>query len=83
MQQEVAKGRRNSLAILTTGLAAVLFTSGCGNQYRPVVTAINPVGPASQPTKYAIAISNPSAAWYCESTLVQPYLGTVAQSLLS
>ena len=62
MQQEVAKGRRNSLAILTTGLAAVLFTSGCGNQYRPVVTAINPVGPASQPTKYAIAISNPSAA---------------------
>ena len=61
MQQEVAKGRRNSLAILTTGLAAVLFTSGCGNQYRPVVTAINPVGPASQPTKYAIAISNPGA----------------------
>ena len=59
MQQEVAKGRRNSLAILTTGLAAVLFTSGCGNQYRPVVTAINPVGPASQPQKFAIAISNP------------------------
>ena len=61
MQQAAAKGRRNSLAILTTGFAAVLFTSGCGNQYRPVVTATNPVGPAGQPTKYAVAISNPSA----------------------
>lgn len=45
------------------GSAAVLsvFAAGCGNQYRPVVSAINPVGPASQPTKYAIAISNPSS----------------------
>jgi DNA-binding beta-propeller fold protein YncE len=34
--------------------------AGCGNQYRPVVSAINPVGPASQPTKYAIAVSAPS-----------------------
>jgi hypothetical protein len=41
------------------GSAAVLsmFAAGCGNQYRPVVSAINPVGPAAQPTKYAIAIS--------------------------
>lgn len=62
MQQAAAKGRRNSLAILTTGLATVLFTSGCGNQYRPVVTATNPVGPAGQPTKYAVAVSNPSAS---------------------
>jgi YVTN family beta-propeller protein len=40
-------------------LAAVASASlvGCGNTYRPVVTAINPVGPAGQPTKYAIAIS--------------------------
>jgi hypothetical protein len=34
------------------------MVSGCGNQYRPVVSAINPVGPAGQPTKYAIAVSN-------------------------
>ncbi len=40
-------------------LAAATSASliGCGNTYRPVVTAINPVGPAGQPTKYAIAIS--------------------------
>ncbi|WP_325386123.1 YncE family protein [Edaphobacter sp.] len=35
---------------------------GCGNTYRPVVTAINPVGPASQPTKYAVAISSTGAS---------------------
>jgi YVTN family beta-propeller protein len=38
-------------------LASIL---GCGNTYRPVVSAINPVGPAGQPTKYAIAVSSPS-----------------------
>ncbi len=29
-------------------------------QYRPVVAAINPVGPAGQPTKYAYAVSDPN-----------------------
>ena len=33
---------------------------GCGNTYRPVVSAVNPVGPAGQPTKYAVAVSSPS-----------------------
>jgi len=48
--------------ILLGSAAAVLsvLAAGCGNQYRPVVSAINPVGPAIQPTKYAIAISAPS-----------------------
>jgi DNA-binding beta-propeller fold protein YncE len=52
--------QRNSFVVLTIGLAAALATAGCGNQYRPVVSAINPVGPAGQPTKYAVAVSNPS-----------------------
>ena len=34
---------------------------GCGQTYRPVVSAINPVGPAAQPAKYAVAVSSPSA----------------------
>lgn len=38
----------------------MLLLSGCGSTYRPVVTAINPVGPAAQPTKYALAISQPT-----------------------
>ncbi len=33
---------------------------GCATQYRPVVAAINPVGPAAQPTKYAYAVSDPN-----------------------
>ncbi len=46
-------------------LAAVgLFglVSGCGSQYRPVVTPINPTGPASQPLSYFVAVSGPSPA---------------------
>jgi hypothetical protein len=49
------------IALLTISFAAVLSTVGCGNQYRPVVSAIGPVGPAGQPAKYAIAISSPSS----------------------
>ena len=38
--------------------AAVLVpVIGCGNTYRPVVSAINPVGPAAQPQKFAVVIS--------------------------
>jgi hypothetical protein len=57
--------RRSNLAgiaVLTLSFAAVLSTVGCGNQYRPVVSAIGPVGPAGQPEKFAVAISNPTAA---------------------
>lgn len=39
---------------------SLLAVAGCGNNYRPVITAINPVGPAGQPTKYAVAISDPN-----------------------
>ncbi|MGA8939552.1 MAG: hypothetical protein WB439_10340, partial [Acidobacteriaceae bacterium] len=48
------------IAVLTISFAAVLSTVGCGNQYRPVVSAIGPVGPAGQPEKFAVAISSPS-----------------------
>lgn len=43
-----------------TVLAAALM-AGCGNNYRPVVTPINPSGPAAQPTSYAVVVSSPSA----------------------
>ena len=46
--------------LLGSAAAFSLFAAGCGYQYRPVVSAINPVGPATQPTKYALAISAPS-----------------------
>lgn len=58
--------RRRPRTLLSAGASLVglilsLGALGCGSQYRPVVTAINPVGPAGQPAKYAVAISQPSA----------------------
>ena len=41
-------------------VAAVSLVSGCGNNYRPVVTPVNSNGPAAQPTSYAIVVSAPS-----------------------
>ncbi len=52
-----SKRSRTAFAVATTSLAF----SACGNNYRPVVSAINPVGPAGQPTKYAVAISSTGA----------------------
>ena len=48
-------------AAAVAGLTASLATiAGCGNNYRPVVSAIAVVGPAAQMTKYAIAVSSPT-----------------------
>jgi hypothetical protein len=52
--------RRISPVATFAGMGAAFLLSGCGNQYRPVVSAINPVGPAGQATKYAVAISSPT-----------------------
>jgi YVTN family beta-propeller protein len=41
-------------------LAVTALAAGCGNNYRPVVTPINPSGPAAQPTSYAVVVSSPS-----------------------
>jgi len=49
-----------SLPSLAFAAAVLAPLAGCGNSYRPVVTAINPVGPAAQPQKYAVAISQPT-----------------------
>jgi len=40
--------------------AAVALVAGCGSQYRPVVTPINPSGPAAQPSSLAVVVSAPS-----------------------
>ena len=52
--RRVQVGFGGLLAVAALGLA------GCGSNYRPVVSSINPIGPAGQPTKYAVAISSPS-----------------------
>jgi DNA-binding beta-propeller fold protein YncE len=40
--------------------ACVGALAGCGNAYRPVLATIGVVGPAGQPTKYAMVVSSPS-----------------------
>lgn len=57
------RSKRSRIQALSTfAFAAVSLGSlvGCGNTYRPVVTSINPVGPAAQPAKYAVVISSPA-----------------------
>lgn len=41
-------------------IAAAALVAGCGNNYRPTVTPINPNGPAAQPTSLAVVVSSPS-----------------------
>ncbi len=38
--------------------SAPLMLTACGSNYRPVISSVSPVGPAGQPTKYAVAISS-------------------------
>src|SRR3954454_5651856 len=47
-----------SYAIFAIGIA--LLVDGCGAGYRPVVSPINPSGPAPQPTSNAVVVSSPS-----------------------
>jgi YVTN family beta-propeller protein len=59
-------------SVSTFALAAVALASltGCGNTYRPVVSAISPVGPAAQPQKYAVAVSSPGSTAHGLVTIV-------------
>lgn len=45
------------LAVVAGGVIA--FAAGCGNQYRPVITPIQPTGPASLPSANIAVISQP------------------------
>jgi YVTN family beta-propeller protein len=46
------------LAEAGVALLAAALISGCGNNYRPVVTPVNPSGPAPQVTAYVVAVSS-------------------------
>jgi DNA-binding beta-propeller fold protein YncE len=51
--------RLRLFATLALASAPLLLTA-CGSNYRPVISSVSPVGPAGQPTKYAVAISAPT-----------------------
>ena len=46
-------------AICAAMFVGIGVATGCGSSYRPVVSAFNPVGPAAQPQKFVVAVSNP------------------------
>jgi DNA-binding beta-propeller fold protein YncE len=52
--------KRVRLALAGTVLSAAALVAGCGNNYRPVVTPVNPSGPAAQVTSYVAVVSAPS-----------------------
>jgi hypothetical protein len=54
------RGTRALLIQSVVAIAVAAVISGCGSTYRPVVTPINPTGPAAQPSSLAIVISSPS-----------------------
>ena len=42
--------------------AAAALVAGCGNNYRPVVTPVNPSGPAAQPQSLVVVVTAPSTS---------------------
>ena len=54
---------QSRMLLVQAGAALVIavVVAGCGSNYRPVVTPINPTGPAPQPIAYAVVVSSPSA----------------------
>src|ERR1035441_8507521 len=41
--------------------AAAALVAGCGNNYRPVVTPVNPSGPPAQPQSLAVVVTAPAS----------------------
>ncbi len=60
MQSDRKFVRRTQVSSALLLAAAAVTLAGCGSNYRPVVSSVNPVGPAGQPTKYAVAVSAPT-----------------------
>lgn len=53
----ISSQARARLALVGAAAAVATLVGGCGDNYRPTVTPVNPTGPASQATSYAIAVS--------------------------
>ena len=60
---------RNARLVFISAMASFML-AGCGSTYRPVISSTSPVGPAGQPTKYAVAISTTGASTAGLATIV-------------
>ncbi|HEY6447914.1 MAG TPA: YncE family protein [Acidobacteriaceae bacterium] len=56
----------------------LLFAGGCGNQYRPVITPIQPTGPANAPTADVMVASQPGFSPQAPGSAVACAGGTYA-----
>jgi YVTN family beta-propeller protein len=57
----ISSGRaRVRLVVAGAWLATAALVAGCGSNYRPVVTPVNPSGPAAQPETHVVVVSAPS-----------------------
>jgi len=57
------RGSRRAMGMASASMGLTLCVgvlAGCGSSYRPVVATVGLVGPAGQPTKYAVAVSTPT-----------------------
>ena len=54
------RGMRVLWLQIAAAVGVALVLSGCGSTYRPVVTPINPTGPAAQPQSLAVVVSSTS-----------------------
>src|SRR5580658_175259 len=52
---------RTLLAQVGAAVTVSALIAGCGNNYRPVITPINPSGPPAQPPSYAVVVSTTGA----------------------
>jgi len=59
MSSDQARARLVQFGAVCAGLAMI---SGCGNNYRPVISPVATTGPAAQPASYAIVLSAPAVA---------------------
>ncbi len=77
----MSSGRaRARLVQAGVALVAGALIAGCGNSYRPVVTPVNPSGPAQQPTSYAVVVSAPSPTTPGIATIID-YAGDTVMAL--
>ena len=82
--QLAVKQKAGRLPVVAACVASTFVLGGvlgCGNSYRPVVNAINPVGPSSQPEKYALALADPGSNGLGVATLIDFSGDTVVGTL--
>lgn len=65
-----AHGMRVRLVQAGAAIAAAAMIAGCGSAYRPVVTPINPSGPAQQPNSLVAVVSVPSPSTAGIATII-------------